>query len=324
MPPAFSRAPRGWLGVSSRASRAHHGKREIMQFIKAFAAVVTLGLCAAAGTPALAAELSGNPFADGWAATGKTSLDNGTYIRGAGNFAFDLYATSYALDPASSLIASTAADLGFEWLPGDQILGMGGIVVPGEPAANYGWGNVSGDAINTVNLTTSVRIVSKFGTSPASWSASSVAPNAGNGQGSSSAGHGGVGAILLGTTVGDINATNEGTYYLPTSATQYRLIETNVNAKAGRIMFDLDGGGLLGSWQSILNVSLLQRNVAAYSFTGADYPQAGDRGNQALQRSMNTTLLTDALVTVPEPGSALAMLALAAAAALRRARRARA
>src|SRR4051812_7943430 len=116
---------------------------------------------------ARAAALTGVPATDGWSATGATSLDNGTYIRGAGNFAFDLYATSYALDPTSSLITSTASDTGFQWLAGDQVLGVGGVVVAGEPAANYGWGNVSGDSINS-NLTSSVRIVSKFGVSPAS------------------------------------------------------------------------------------------------------------------------------------------------------------
>ena len=292
-----------------------------MRSLQAALAAVTLGSFLAAASSA--AELTGSPVADGWTAAGASSLDNGTYIRGSGNFAFDLYSTAYPLDPTSSLIASTAADTGFEWLAGDQIIGMGGVVVPGEPAANYGWPNVSGDPINS-NLTNSVRIVSKFGTSPTSWSASTTAPVPGNGNGSSSAGFGGVGALLIGTTGGiqQVVAANEGIYFIPTTATQYRASETNVNGKAGRIMFDLDNGTtLLKTWETILNVSLLQRNAGAYGFVGADYPQVGDRNNMVLQRSNSTTLFTDALiVSVPEP-AALTTLAVGGLAIVTRRRR---
>ena len=250
------------------------------------------------------AAITGVPSTDGWDKQGN-SLVQGTYIRGDANFSYDVYTTAFVLDAASPLLSNST---GFEWQVGDQILGMGGVI--NNAPTGLGW-SVSGNAINS-QLTTSYRIVAKFGTSPSSWSASTIAPGSGNGAGSSGAGDGGNGAILIGTSnsgaasTGGLSATNEGTFMLPVTGTQYRSGsggETNVDPRMGRVIYDLGSGNLPTSWETLLNVSLLARNTTAYGITGwtPDYPAIGDRGDLAGQRGAG--VVTDALTTVPEPGT---------------------
>jgi hypothetical protein len=243
-------------------------------------------------TTTLAASITGNPAVDsGWTAVGN-SLDNGVYIRGAGNFGYDLYTTSFAIEAGSPLVASG-------WSVGETVVAIGGQIATND-GVSAGWGlPFTGDAVNA-NLTTSVRIVSKFGTSPTSWSASTVRPNAGNGDGSTSGGFGGEGAILLGTNVGDLVSPNT----LMTVSTNQRYTNggatvTNVSSDVGRLIFQTSGG-LLSSWETLLNTSRL----GALLPPASEVPLVGDRINQTLQRSTNATLFTDAMGTitaVPEP-----------------------
>ncbi len=255
----------------------------------------------AAAIPAQAAII-GDPSADGWTLQGN-SLDNGTYVRGSGNFGFDVYTTSFVIEAGSSLLSKG-------WSIGDTVLGIGGVIATtnGEDA---GWGSAfTGDAVNS-NLTSSVRIVSKFGTSPTSWGASTTKPVPGNGQGSTSSGHGGDGSILLGTNNPPpqrIVLGNEGILQNFNIVERYvGGVATSLSTDLGLYIFTLDDSNLLRSWESFLNVTMLTASLPSESAV----PQPGDRLIQTLQRSNNSTLFTDALTessplsAVPEPSSLL-------------------
>jgi hypothetical protein len=264
----------------------------------AIAALAVAAIVWSAGH-AHAVMITGNPSTDsGWAAGGN-SLDSGTYIRLAGNFSFDTYYTNFVLEAGSPL-------LGGGWSIGDSIIAMGGKIVPNSGlAVDTGWATdgFTGDAVNS-NLTSSVRIVSKFGTSPTSWSASTAKPNAGNGAGSTSGGAGGDGAVLIGTSVGDITLANADA--ILSASVQERYPAPTFTGSAivgmGKYIYNVDGSNLLSSWETFLNVSKLAASLPG----GTEVPQAGDRYNQALQRSTNTSLITDALIAsqvVPEPST---------------------
>ncbi len=161
------------------------------------------------------------------------------------------------------------------------------------------------------DLTTSVRIVSKYGVNPTSWSASTVKPNAGNGLGSGSAGDGGDGTIELTTNVGDIVAGNAGTLINPANAVQDTFngtswVQTTLSNKSfGLYEFQMSGT-LLSSWEMLLDANKLSA-VNPYP----NIPQPGDRLDQALQRSSNAVQFTDGLAStpaVPEPTSGLMIL----------------
>jgi hypothetical protein len=259
----------------------------------AVVAIVTAPITASAVT------ITGNPSSDsGWAAAGN-SLDAGTYIRLQGNFSYDTYYTNFVLQAGSPL-------LGGGWNVGDSVLAMGGKIVPNSTlAADTGWATdgFTGNAVNS-NISGSIRIVSKFGTSPTSWTASSVKPDLGNGLGSTSAGNGGDGAIVIASTVGDITLANANSIISASVQERYpspTFTATGISGM-GKYIYNLDSGNLLSSWETFLNVSKLTLSLPG----GSEVPQAGDRYNQALQRSTNTTLITDALIAsqvVPEPST---------------------
>jgi hypothetical protein len=90
---------------------------------------------------------------------------------------------------------------------------------------------------------------------------------------------------------------------------------TGISSSFGRLIYQYDGT-LLDSWESLLNTTLLTASLSP----GADVPLIGDRINQTLQRSTNTTLFTDAMAVVPEP-TGIALLGLGAGVLLLRRRR---
>lgn len=253
--------------------------------------------------------LTGKPFSDtGWSLAGN-SLDSGTYIRGGGNFSFDAYSASFLLESGSALDGIDA-----NWKVGDVILGLGGVFVPNSGlAVDTGWATngLGAVAVNS-NISQSLRIVSKFGVSPSSWAASTVKPTSGNGQGSTSSGHGGDGAILVGTLAGFLDQTvttptPANTLVVPDEALRYAapsFAGTILQTDIARLIFKLDTNNLVSSWEMLLNATYLS-SVSPYS----DFPHPGDRFDQALQRGKNSTLFTDALVpsaelaVVPEPAS---------------------
>lgn len=266
--------------------------------------------------------VTGNPFADGWSAGGN-SMSNGVYIRGGGLFSYEVYATSFQIQAGSNLLTTVG---GSTWSQGDQVVGIGGVFTSSPSAEDNGWG--SGSSYNTSqatagggstsingNISTSLRMVGKFGSSSTAWSPSTIAPGLGNGEGSSSSGHGGVGSVLYGTSVGEVANFTNGVLRLPSVGEIYDGTNSvSLDAKYGRIV--LQKGSLVTSWQVMLNITLLDADFGA---TYSDLVGVGDRHNVSVQRSTNSRLFQDALVAdpVPEPAT-MTILGLGALAALRK------
>lgn len=253
-------------------------------------------LCLAVSPTIVQADLvNGNPASDPSWMAGSNSLDSGSYIRGAGNFGYDTYSTSYLIPSGSPLVTSG-------WSVGDQVLGVGGSIATND-GFSAGWGAAfTGDAVNS-NLTGSARIVAKFGASPTAWVPSTVRPDGGNGSGSFSSGHGGDGAILLGTGVGDIDDADAGLLLTFDTNQRFDSGTSSISSSVGRLVFN-SSGDILESWSVYLNTSLLASLLPG----GSEIPQAGDRINLTLQRSTNSTLFTDAMVSpvaIPEPSALL-------------------
>lgn len=304
-PPARGRQTYGIVTMCWSIDRVAHRVNSSLRLLPAI--VCAVALLTPNATVRGGVALTGNPFSDtGWTLAGN-SLDNGTYIRGGGNFSFDAYSASFLLESGSALDG-----LDPNWKVGDVILGMGGVFVPNSGlAGDTGWATdgLGAVAVNS-NISKSLRIVSKFGVNPSSWAASTVKPTSGNGQGSTSGGHGGDGAILVGTQTGFLDQTDDtptpaNTLVVPNEAQRYAAPSysgTNVPFNIARLIFNLDTNNLVSSWEMLLNTTYLS-SVSPYG----DIPQPGDRFDQALQRSSNA--ITDALVpsaelaVVPEPAS---------------------
>ena len=130
-----------------------------------FATSVLLVYSSTAG----AAGFTGNPVADGWVLEGN-SLTLGTYVRGTGNRNFDLYNSVFRVPNASPIINS-------KFLAGDLVFALGGVMLDGG--------------------TDIYRVLAKFGSGTATYSASSTLTPPGNGIGSQSGGGGGIGGIQM-------------------------------------------------------------------------------------------------------------------------------
>jgi hypothetical protein len=286
-------------------------------------------LAAGFSAQSTAATIAGDPSADAGWSLGGNSLANGVYVRGEGTFSFDIYSAAFAVEAGSNL---DIADGAFSWLPGDQILGLGGKFVPTN-AATAGWPAFipnpypsGGVAVND-DVSGSSRPVGKWGTSTSNFSISSTAPFAnGDGNGSLDAGHGGDGAILMRITANRGSSTDDmitnldrvdrynaaGQLILSTSSSA--IVEDDNLLKVGRMIYKWNGTNI-SSWEYLLNASLLARE-----FPYGAYPTDGDETILAVQRGDNRFvdgLINDAVV--PEPGSlALAGLALTGLVAARR------
>ena len=295
-------------------------------------AVLAAGFCAQSA----AATIGGDPSADAGWSLGGNSLANGVYVRGEGTFSFDIYSAAFAVAGGSNLDITAGPAGQYSWLPGDQVLGLGGKFVPTD-AVTAGWpaftpnpyvpANGDGLVVND-DISGSTRPVGKFGAATSNFTVSTTAPFLnGNGNGSQEAGHGGDGGIMM-RVVNNVTAGNAGTIRLLDRIDRYDAagglpISTSSDAgifedddfvNVGRMMYQYSGGAIT-SWEYLLNVSLMQRE-----FPYGVYPTAGDEAIMAVQRSNNRFvdgLINDAVV--PEPGSlALAGLALAGLVAARR------
>lgn len=140
-------------------------------------------LLALLASTANATIVAGDPSLDaGWTSSGN-ALDKNNYVIGAANFGFNMYTASFAAD------SSLAAAIGSGWNSGDTILAMGG-KRQSTDGITAGWGiGFSGDPVNS-NVTSSARIVAKFGSLVSNTvSPSTVQPGGGNGLGSFSGGN---------------------------------------------------------------------------------------------------------------------------------------
>jgi hypothetical protein len=264
-----------------------------------------------------------------------------TYIRGGGIFSYTTYGQRFSV-PAGSPLLSTGQGT-FNWNAGDEVIGLGGVFITAPTAESNGWGPASaystsqstgggGSAAINGNITSSLRMVAKFGTSPdpyssgppasGSWLASTLVPGGGNGLGSDSAGHGGLGSVILANTAADLTGTPSGTIRNPSVAQMFNGVSAvAIDPRVGRMVYIYDGSNTTRSWQVLLNVSVLNANYFGQLLGGqsiTDTPQWGDRGNVAVQRGTNSVLIHDALF-VPAPGAA-SLLALAGLASVRRRR----
>lgn len=204
-----------------------------------------------------AAAVTGDPVADGWQAAGH-SLANGVYVRGSANFGFEVYSAAITVTPGSILEISDGAK---SWLAGDLVLGVGGRFA-NITAAEAGWAGFTGGAVNNL-LGEGTKLIAKFGSAHAAFSPSTIAPNAGNGVGSTASG--GTGTVFVRTSgwfyaadwaagSGQLMPLNK-----PTHISREGAAEAPDPAVA-RLMWIWDAQkGHVISWEILLNVSLLDR-----------------------------------------------------------------
>lgn len=270
--------------------------------------------------------VSGDPSADaGWSAQGH-ALENGVYVKGSANYGFQTYSAALTVTAGSNLEIS---DGSLSWLAGDTVLGVGG-VFESITAGDAGWAGFSGGAINALlAASTGPKLQAKFGTSAATWTTSGVAPGAGDGNSSSSAGGGRVQvrtSAYFRTGTPDPGQTEPWT--LDGNSGQVLVLDKDSHIawdgasvqpskKVARMIWVWDAGsGEVASWELLLNVSLLER-VAPGDFAGL-FPAPGDMAIMTVQDGDNA--YTDALVTVvPEPAG-IGMLILGGLSVLRRRR----
>jgi hypothetical protein len=283
----------------------------------AFAVIVA----AFGATSAAAASITGNPVTDGWEFQGKSTAE-GTFVRkGSGAlYDYDVYTRGFLLDGASSLAGVSAA-----WQAGDRIMGMGGV-------ANQA-------------LDETFRTVNKWGAAGSTYAASTngtAAPN--DGVGSSSSGAGGLGSMLTGfnytRTNGALDGAWNGTFVTPTVMTYFTGVETTLTdaaiLDAARHLAIFSGAGtsddpnIIASWQSFLNLSLLERlalDVGSPLTSGL--PAFDANSIVTRQRSTSSSNFTDALAVIGSPdvaavplpaGAWLLLTAAGALVALRRPR----
>jgi len=259
----------------------------------------------------VADSVTGNP--DSWYFAGN-SLKYTKYIRGDGNFSFDMYRAQFLVSQASGLG-------GTGWLPGDSVIAMGGVIVNTAPA---GFSNpTAGDPVNS-NLTQHVRIVSKFTNTTSGFTPSGIAfaPDYGNGHGSFSAGDGGVGSILIATTTDtglmtqQVTTAGAGVLTLAGINERWAGGVSSISSQHARFIYTIDTMGdsdptndRLRSWEVLLNRdSLIRALTPPMASPNTTAPDWDGYWNQGLQRGTND--FTDALnFHSPAPPTLVALAA---------------
>ncbi len=274
--------------------------------------IICIIACLAISAANSFATVSGDPVSDGWT-FGGNSLANGVYSVGSANYSFNAYSSVFAVTSGSSLVID---DGDYSWLAGDTVIGAGGQFVS-ITAAEAGWSAFTGNSVNSqLSQAYGPKLQVKLGTDSATWTTSSAAPGAGNG--SSSTSNGGNGTVHFRTS-GWFHATtplaeqvtdtnwigNEGELMLLDKDEHIRRVDSSgyiyPDKRVARVIWQYDeGAGHVGSWELLLNTSLLDR-MAPEGFTGAT-PAAGNIAVFSVQD--RDSAYTDCLVTtVPEPAT---------------------
>lgn len=291
------------------------------------AAAAALGL---GGAAVEAATVTGNPVTDGLGAKGY-SLSSGNYVKGDGNYGYQTYGSVFTVQSGSNLEIS---DGGNSWLAGDTVMAVGGVF---DSSTNPGW-VVTGNAINGVlgipdpnSNNETEKLQAKFGTTINSWSTSTIAPNAGNGNSSSS--NGGNGTVVVRSKAYTVIepwdggtpwswSSNSGTLLLP-QGIDFKEYTSDPGLNVARYIYNWNGNDTTGnvtSWEILLNTSLLGRTNPTFTGNIGQIPDVNSPVVMTVQRG-DLDDFTDTLVTsVPEP-SVIGLLGIGAAALLSRRRR---
>jgi hypothetical protein len=271
-----------------------------------FKGVIYLLVIVLAGNVALATSITGNPAADGWILNGN-SLASGVYVRGNANYSYDAYSAAISVQSGSNLAIDDGAN---SWLVGDTVLGVGGHCVNITPA-EAGWTAFSGNAVNLLlggaDFGEDVKLQAKFSTDTGNFSASTVAPDAGNGLGSMGS-NGGNGAVQVRTSgwfiAADWNAKSGILQLLDKPDHIIRNGTSSPDTDVARLMWNWDAvNQRVDTWEILLNTSLLDRLNP--SFTGGT-PNAGNLMLMTVQN--REASYTDALAGVPEPGTLMLLV----------------
>ncbi|MDD5064410.1 MAG: PEP-CTERM sorting domain-containing protein [Phycisphaerae bacterium] len=258
------------------------------------------------------ATVSGDPTSDGWT-FGGNSLANGLYSNGSANYSYNAYSSVFAVTAGSSLVID---DGDYSWQAGDTVIGAGGQFVS-ITADEAGWSAFTGNNVNSqLSQEYGPKLQVKLGTDSAAWTTSTTAPGAGNGGSSTS--NGGVGTVHFRTS-GWFHATtplseqvtdttwigNSGELMLLDKDDHIRRVDVGgyiyPDKRVARVIWQYDEeAGHVGSWELLLNTSLLDR-VAPEGFTGST-PAAGNIAVFSVQD--RDSAYTDCLVvTAPEPAT---------------------
>ncbi len=274
--------------------------------------------------------ITGNPAADlGWAAN-SNSLQNTNYVRGTANFAFDTYSFEMRIPTGMNALTATG------WNAGDRVVGLGGVfTAPMTPTdLGYAPGTVfTGPAQNSL-LNTNSRFIAKFGTNTASniFSPSTVPPNAGNGAGSHSSGNGGIGSVHVSIASNRLSLANAGmlitpdlspngsggfdnvAQYVTVGATGANGIDLLVGSAfpSARYIYNLDGSGLLTSWEVLLNTTMVGQypnpNIIVGQPTGGGNWILSVQAGSGAAPFTDGLLVTDPFFEAPAPPAFFALL----------------
>ncbi|MCB9852359.1 MAG: PEP-CTERM sorting domain-containing protein [Phycisphaerales bacterium] len=257
--------------------------------------------------------LTGNPAVDaGWSFAGH-ALENGVYVKGSANYGYETFSAAFTVQSGSDLEIVDANDSALDWLVGDTVIGVGGRF-SSITAAGAGWAAFTGDAVNSrLPASSGPKLQVKFGTSDATWAASTIAPGSGDGNSSSSSGGGRVqvrtsayfqaGTPTPGQTepwTWDGNS-NQLLVLDKDSHIDWDGASSQPSKYTARMIWNWDAGlSHVTSWELLLNVSLLGRQAPG-DFMGL-MPAPGDPAIMTVQD--NDGPYTDALVNiVPEPAT---------------------
>ncbi|MCA1804868.1 MAG: VPLPA-CTERM sorting domain-containing protein, partial [Xanthomonadaceae bacterium] len=175
----------------------------------------------------------------------------------------------YYVDPKTNLRTWNPDNDARSWGVGDTVIGIGGMFSD-ITAAEAGWGAFTGNAVNSnIDGEYRLRLQAKIGTADATWSASTLAPNAGDGSGSSS--NGGLGSLFVRTSGWHSLSTWENqatTIFGMQDPGHISRDGTGVGVDAARVVWTWDAAhNRPGSWQLLVNLSLVDLD-ADVNFAG--------------------------------------------------------
>lgn len=274
-------------------------------------------------------SLTGNPATDqGWIFGGH-SLSNGGYVRNQGNFGFNMYYTEFRL------LGGPLTTMPNPWAVNSRVVGLGGVFTAPMTPESLGWppGTVFTGPAQNSQIGANTRINAKFGANAPDniYSASTIFPNMGNGNGSHSGGQGGLGSILVSIASNRFTAADANILITPNnllgpgvpppgdSVTQWQGVVGSNGLDLGtnqfydmvRYIYNVDSNGFLSSWEVLLNTSMVA------NFPGAILPvPTGGRGwiqtasfGAAAVNNTDGIIFTQVFFEVPAPPAVYAAAA---------------